>query len=698
MARTSKHDAEGSKSKKQPQWKDLTWDDLEAWAGDRSVSRGQTYQRQGRVRDLARTEDGRLLAWVEGGSRYATVVSLNAARNRGDRLQSSCTCPVGFDGCKHAVAVVLEYLEALKENTAVPTAPADDRRLELIEAEEDFEEDDFEEEDFAEDDFEEPSPRRARRRRGESEDALRAYLEARPAAELADLILQYAGRFPEVREELQEKRALGEGRMDELVARARRQIADLTSQHAWRNHWSGEGEVPDYSGLQRLLKNLVERGQADAVAELGRGLLRDGLEQVGQSDDEGETAGALARCLGVVFRAVAGSSLTARDKLLYAIDAVLQDDYDVCDGAGEILDAEWAPADWSAVADELARRLRAQGRPNLTEFSDRYRRDRLSNWLIRALERAGRGDEALAVCEAEARVTGSYERLVGRLLDAGNLDDAARWAAEGMEKVGAEWPGVAQHLRDKLRDIAQRRRDWPLVAAYRADDFFSQPGVDTFGALMKATAKAGCEPQVRAAALHFLETNRRPDAAPPPQPRPSRGRAKAPRAAARAAATVSWPLPPLPYPEAGAQRRLPAWQPNEPHAHWDVLIDLAIQDKRPDDVLAWYDRLCGAHRRGGYGVYGTGARAEQVADAVAAAHPDRALAIYLDLAERQIAATNPAAYGEAARHLAKVRKLLTAAGRADEWARILADVRTRNARKRRLMETLDRLENSRIVR
>ena len=38
-------------------WRKLTWDDLNAWAGGRSVERGRTYQRTHRVRDLARSAE-----------------------------------------------------------------------------------------------------------------------------------------------------------------------------------------------------------------------------------------------------------------------------------------------------------------------------------------------------------------------------------------------------------------------------------------------------------------------------------------------------------------------------------------------------------------------------------------------------------------------------------------------------------------
>ncbi|MFO7860825.1 MAG: hypothetical protein R6U41_06345 [Desulfosalsimonas sp.] len=53
---------------------ELTWDDFADWAGDRIVSRGKGYQRMGRVRDPAVTEDGGLVAWVDGTQRYAVKV------------------------------------------------------------------------------------------------------------------------------------------------------------------------------------------------------------------------------------------------------------------------------------------------------------------------------------------------------------------------------------------------------------------------------------------------------------------------------------------------------------------------------------------------------------------------------------------------------------------------------------------------
>jgi uncharacterized Zn finger protein len=104
----------------------MTWDDLEEWAGSAIVSRGRTYQRGRRVQGLARTPAKGLIAWVLGTHRYATRVEVEDGE-----LTSTCTCPY-WDTCKHAVAVMLEYLECLKQKKEVPSVTARDRRLRLL--------------------------------------------------------------------------------------------------------------------------------------------------------------------------------------------------------------------------------------------------------------------------------------------------------------------------------------------------------------------------------------------------------------------------------------------------------------------------------------------------------------------------------------------------------------------------------------
>ncbi|MCG7851875.1 MAG: SWIM zinc finger family protein, partial [Methanosarcinaceae archaeon] len=103
---------------------DLSWDELNKWAGSKIVSRGRSYQHQGRVSSLAVTNDDALIAWVDGSEQYAVRVAMGD----GGLPDSVCTCPYQF-GCKHALAVVLEYMERIESNQKIPKAKQKDERL-----------------------------------------------------------------------------------------------------------------------------------------------------------------------------------------------------------------------------------------------------------------------------------------------------------------------------------------------------------------------------------------------------------------------------------------------------------------------------------------------------------------------------------------------------------------------------------------
>ncbi|HUL20913.1 MAG TPA: SWIM zinc finger domain-containing protein, partial [Thermodesulfobacteriota bacterium] len=126
----------------------------------------------------------------------------------------------------------------------------------------------------------------------------------------------------------------------------------------------------------------------------------------------------------------------------------------------------------------------------------------------------------------------------------------------------------------------------------------------------------------------------------------------------------------------------------------DVLIDIAIEEKRPDDVLKWYD-----HSRSKKRIFwgGNGYQEDKIAGAVVDLYPDRAIAIWKKLAEKQIALTQPKAYETAAVYLRKVHKFLKELERENEWKSYLSKLREAHARKKRLVQILNRLETRRII-
>jgi uncharacterized Zn finger protein len=671
-------------------FEDLTWEDLQEWAGASSVSRGRSYQRSGRVHGLARPPGGGLIAWVQGTSRYATKVEIHKGK-----LTAPCTCPLGGT-CKHAVAVVLAYLECLKQKQTVPTVTESDQRLKAVrkslekrrsweegrdewdgDEDEDTEWEEDEDEDGDEDEWEErvtrPSPRRAKKT---ATDDLSSFLEQQSKEDLLALLKEQAAQHPTVRQALQDKGNLLSGAVKKLVKTVREEISALGSGPDWDDEWGRGGSGVDYARIRKHLEALLAAGHADEVIHLGKELLEAGARQVEMGHDEGEEAEEITSCMDIVFRALPQTSLSPAEQMLWAIDTELQDEYDFCQGADRFWKQMHAAADWNVVTEKLALRLQhspsAKGEDN---FSRNYRRDRVADWLIMALENAGREDEIIPLCEQEAEKTGSYARLIEHLKHARRWEEVEQWAHKGIKATQQRLPGIASQLRTTLRELREREKDWPRVAAFYAEDFFQQPGVHTFQELQKAAKRAGVELAVRAAAMHYLETGELPQVA----KRTKKGET----------------IPPWPLPETGAPA--PTERQQLPAPMIVTLIDIAIAEKRPDEVLRWYDQQKPKTTSWGPG-WGYGwVDEDRIATAVVDAHPNRAITMWKKAAENQIAQTSVRSYESAATYLRKIQRVLKKLDREPEWKSYLAKLRQANIRKPRCVEILDGLAGRRII-
>ena len=686
-------------------WLSLTWDDVEGWAGTRSVERGRTYQRGGRVRELAVTTAGELLATVRGTMKYTTSVALVAGK-KGSSLRSNCSCPVGLN-CKHAVAVIAEYLDAVAHGRAVATTDGDDPRWADLDDDEGYDEEGYDEyEDEGYDDEYEPPPRPARTPKGRSKKSSDAdteqYIRGLSQGELADLVVSLTHRYPDLRTEFKERLSLMTGDAARIVAEARKEIRRVTAEPSY-SYWDDYGGgPPDYGPIRHRLERLVELGHPDEVVPLGRELIREGQRQLEMSNDEGESITAFAKVMPVIIQAVAASKLTGPQKLLFAIEAELADEFDAGgDSADELLNANWTKADWSAVADELAKRLttRVAGEDSFTRD---YRRDRVSTWVGKALANAGRAAEVDDLFEAEAKATGSYERLVKHLLERKRHDEAAEWAVAGISATAADRPGIAAHLAATLRDLAAGRKQWDVVAAHAAHAFFDRPSDHAFGELTKAAAKAGVEQPVREAALKFLETGAMPFRLATGKPAAKKPSAAVRKAGGRERAVPAsgwvidpdWPLPLPGYLEPLMNRR--AGFDARPGPHLDVLLDLALKAKRPDEVLKWYDRMLAAPKQSGTYYAGRG-YADAVAKAVADTHPQRTFDIYTAALNAQLPNADPRAYEAAAGYLKKLKPVYAKLKRAAEWDALVAGIREKYRNRPKFMEQLDKLQGQRTT-
>ena len=84
-----------------------------------------------------------------------------------------------------------------------------------------------------------------------------------------------------------------------------------------------------------------------------------------------------------------------------------------------------------------------------------------------------------------------------------------------------------------------------------------------------------------------------------------------------------------------------------------------------------------------------------MAEAIKSAYPDRAIAIWQEAAEEQIARVSTSGYEAAVPYLRKMKNALTRAGRKQEWDEYLAALREENHRRPRCLEVLDRLKGGR---
>jgi pentatricopeptide repeat protein len=122
---------------------------------------------------------------------------------------------------------------------------------------------------------------------------------------------------------------------------------------------------------------------------------------------------------------------------------------------------------------------------------------------------------------------------------------------------------------------------------------------------------------------------------------------------------------------------------------WNVLIDLALAAGDADEVLRWYDRM----RAGGKGPVdygGPASYADRVAEAVAATHPERALAIYRAALDARLPVADPSAYAACAEYLDRMAPIHRALGRMPEWSALVASIREKYRNRPRFMEQLDR--------
>jgi len=494
------------------------------------------------------------------------------------------------------------------------------------------------------------------RRRLDPKSKPRDYLEKLSKKELIEFILEKANKHPQIAKQLLDRTNLDKGNISQVTATIRQEIQALEPDGYDYDTSSSD----DFDSIHERLCKLLDSGYPDAVVDLGTEFIKIAplRYEYDHTDDWGISCG-IENCLEVIVKALPLSSLSPAEQLVWYIDAVMDDDYCIFDNVKNITqNKRYKKEDWAAVRAVLEDRLEQLVSPDeAAKRSEYYQRERLARWIETAMEKSGNKRDAIDLLKQEAPITHCYPQLVTALLSAKQREDARQWAIKGFTQTIDKLPGIAWQLVTQLKEMAKQRKEHDAVAALLALEFFYHPDIHLYRELKETIKPQKQWDIIRTGLLTYLETGKRPD----PQ---------------KQEITAKWPLPATGLLLLTTTRR--NYFPDK-----TTLIDIAIDEKRPDEVLKWYRQ-----QRWSSHYHHTD---DKVADAIKRQYPEETLAIWKRVAEWEIDRVKPAAYQVAAPYLKKMRALYRKLKRGDEWNNFLASLKAKHKAKRRLMEILAKL-------
>jgi len=398
----------------------------------------------------------------------------------------------------------------------------------------------------------------------------------------------------------------------------------------------------------------------------------DRYKEIEEYDDEGDVGTQISGCMDVVFRALSQSSFSAHEKMLYALELELKDDYSILNEPS-IWRETYAQEEWKLFAKALKARLQEVETETDILYESSWERDYVVDRLIDALRKAGLSEEIIPISELEAERTGNYTRLVRELLDFGQKKRAEEWIYRGIKKLREYKPGTVYELLQTLIEIKENEENWSFIAALETEEFFRFPQLSSYIRMQKAAIKIGKWKEIREAALQYLRRGKLP--------------ANQPKT------TEEFSILPGILPKTGLLDAESLEKIKPPVL--DLLIQIAIQENDADEVIHWYGEL-----KSGKGEAEKTRRftlEEEIANAVKDKYPEVAIGIWKTIAEDLISKTKVSSYEEASMYLRKIKEILESIGKTEEWEAYLRQIREANRLKKKLLEILDRLEKTRII-
>lgn len=634
---------------------ELTWEDLESFAGKKAVSRGKGYVSE--VTKVCVDDNGAVIASVLGGQEYATKIWFGDS----GKLCSYCSCPVGFE-CKHAVALALKVIDEIKNGKQPTHISEDDERLDELSFDDDLL-DEFESEEHLEDCGDASISLKATTA-SRKKDPVNDYINSLSCEDCRGLLFKIVEEYGFVRTELKRRITLAKSDVETLAAKAKAAIHDATAYPCCFYHRGNRDRsvYPDYSEAQLFLKRLLELKAYDKLIALADYLTKRSLNQMLMSEnDEGQIGDEASECMEVIAKAVMYSDMSDVAKILWFRKLHDSDEYCFYEGISGVWETpqKVAKSAWAKVADEFEKEL-LKMKDVSDEFS--YEGRNLLQLIEKALRFSGRSNEIIGVKKKSIAQTGDYLSLVKELIAEGDLKDARVWCVRGLKEGGT---CGANELRERLIDISRRLGDKMETCAYIADQFFNTSNLRNYKELIASADDAGVTDDIRMSILKFLETGTLP------------WKEKKNR----------WPLPIVGDGTVSKSEEFPnCW----------LLVEIALDENRLADAVRFY-RAQGEHgARKSW--WSRGTESDQgwvVADKVSKELPEDAIAIWRGLIKANLGKVGNAYYEQIGKALKCMRPVMECQRKRGEWDSLISELRYTEKSKRNLMKVLDEVEAGR---
>lgn len=465
------------------------------------------------------------------------------------------------------------------------------------------------------------------------EDALRALLLHLDKDELVSLLLDSAGEDERLRRR--------------LTLIAARQAPGDAAASAWKRAFDDALATDDYidyraaydyaSGVDETLdtlESLLRDGRADKVVEAAEYAMEEIEEALNHVDDsDGFMGCALARAQELHLEACRAARPDPVDLAKRLFELELGSSFDACSGAYATY-ADILGETGCAAFRRLAEAQWATVKPLAPGEDDgeRYgRRFAITSIMKTITQQDGDLEARAAVMARDLSKPYDFLQLADLYRDAGDAGEALDWAERG-------WRAFAEsdqdgRLRAFLADAYQERgrRDEAMELMWTG--FEADPHLHTYLALQAHARRARAWKVWREKALALVR--------------------------ARIAAAKA--------------------EPDRRGGGHSLLVQIFLHEG--DDAAAWREAQDGGCSLGLW---------LELAKRREATHPDDAVNIYRDHIARLLHNTGDRVYEEAVAYLEKIEVLMKRGKKTDMFAAVVRDLRATHARKRKLMQLLDR--------